>query len=343
MTTSDSTTNDIAIAYAIGSTGSLTVRVASWDIDLVGTAGDEVRVRNADGGPLPSDIEVERETGSLRIGQPSRLGFGLVFGFGRSRVRLAIEVPSRARVDVQSASGGISARTLRLDQRYRTASGDIEVLDAGGELTAETVSGDVSVRIDGSLGLTVRSVSGDVSVEGGMLDRIALTTTSGDLRIASELGSGPHSISTLSGDALIAPGRGVRVVAKTISGDVSSDLPHSSEGGPGSRTVVIGDGSTEVQFKSVSGDLRVVGRVSGREFSGQLPGPPTPPRPPVAPNPPAPLRRPGDAATTPEADPTAGDDAEAARLAILQALEHGEIDVAEAADRLAQLDGPADD
>jgi hypothetical protein len=44
----------------------------------------------------------------------------------------------------------------------------------------------------------------------------------------------------------------------------------------------------------------------------------------------------------------AGDDAdaeaaEAARLAILRQLEQGEIDIAEATDRLARLDEPSDD
>jgi hypothetical protein len=343
MTTSD-TTNETAIAHTIGAAGSLAVRVASWDVRLVGVAGDEVRVRNADGGPLPH-IEVERGPDSLRIAQPSllgRLGIGIVVGADPRDVRLVIEVPSGASVDVQSASGDLDATGLRNSQHYRTASGEVDVRETAGELVTETVSGDVTVAVEGSIRLTLRSVSGDVSVEGGTVERVGLTTTSGDLRVASQLGPGPHTIQTLSGDARIMAGGGVRVTAQTISGDIGTDLPHTSQGRPGRRSVVIGDGSIDVHFKSVSGDLRVVGdAAAATTFAAGTPQPPELPEPPEAPVPPEPPEPPLPDAQGPGAT-RAGDDSEATRLAILQALERGEIDIAEATDRLARLDEASD-
>lgn len=340
MTTSE-TTNETAIVHTIGAAGSLAVRVATWSVRLVGVVGDEVRVRDAEGGPLPH-MEVERGPDSLRIAQPSllgRLGIGIVVGADPRDLRLVIEVPSGARVDVQSASGDLDATGLRTSQHYRTASGEVDVRETAGELVTETVSGDVTVAVEGSIRLTLRSVSGDVSVEGGTVERVGLTTTSGDLRVTSQLGAGPHMIQTLSGDARILAGRGVRVTAQTISGDIGTDLPHTSQGRPGRRSVVIGDGSIDVHFKSVSGDLRVVGNAAAAtSLAAGTTEPPEPPEAPVLPEPPeAPL--PG----APGPGPTgAGDDPEATRLAILRALERGEIDIAEATDRLARLDEASD-
>jgi hypothetical protein len=324
------TTNAATLAHSIGTHGRLEVRVASWDVEVVGVDGDEVRIRNADGGSLPN-LDVERGAGSLRVAQPAH---GIVISFGKSiELRLAIEVPLQARVTVQSASGDIEVRGLHADQQIRTAAGEVRLHDAAGDVVVESVSGDVTVELDGTAAVGIKSVSGDVSIDGGRVERLALTTTSGDIRVASNLGAGPHSISTLSGDAALASGSGVRVTARTLSGDISSDLPHSSEGGPGRRAMTIGDGSTVVEFKSVSGDLRVVGRDpdDARAFTWELPVPPAPPAPPIAPEPPAP----------PDAAPS--DPAEASRLEILQALERGEIDVAEAGERLARLEGSSDD
>lgn len=323
------TTNAATLVHSIGTHGRLEVRVASWDVEIVGVDGDEVRIRNADGGSLPR-LDVERGAGSLRVAQPAH---GIVISFGNSiEVRLAIEVPSQARVAAQSANGDIEVRGLHADQQIRTASGEVRLHDAAGDVVVESVSGDVAVELDGTAAVGVKSVAGDVSIGGGRVERLALTTTSGDIRVASDLGAGPHTISTLSGDAALATGSGVRVTARTLSGDISSDLPHSSEGGPGRRAMTIGDGSTVVEFKSVSGDLRVFGRDpdDARAFTWELPVPPAPTAPPIAPEPPG-------------APAAPGDPAEASPLETLQALERGEIDVAEAGQRLARLEGSSDD
>jgi hypothetical protein len=63
-------------------------------------------------------------------------------------------------------------------------------------------------------------------------------------------------------------------------------MPHLSEGRPGRRSLIVGEGTTAVQFRSVSGDLRVVGPNSSETFT--IPKPPTPPMPPTAPTAPTP-------------------------------------------------------
>jgi Putative adhesin len=319
------------IEHPIGATGRLSVKLSDWDVRLVAGSDDVVRVHDADGAGLPADLEIERGTDSLTIRQPSRFpGIDVVLGGDSSGRRLLIDVPAHAAVDITTASGDIDAIGLLGDQRFRTASGDLQLRTAGGDVATETISGDVAIRIDGSIALSVKTVSGDAAIEGGRIERLQLTTTSGDVRMTSDLGPGPHSVATVSGDATLRTSGGLRISALTVAGDLRSDLPHTSGGGPGRRTLLVGDGASELQFRSVSGDLRVVDPASpDNELLTAIPTPPDAPSPPMAPTPPM--------------APQAPDENEAARLEILRALEAGEIDVAEATDRLAGLDGSTDD
>jgi DUF4097 and DUF4098 domain-containing protein YvlB len=316
------TATPATIEHRIGPTGQLSIKVADWDLVLAASPDDVARVLGADGQALPDDLEVERGTDSLSIRQPSRFpGVGFDLGAQAGGRRLAIEVPAHAAVNIESASGDIAANGLRGDQHLRTASGDLRLDAAAGDVTTETVSGDISVGVEGSVGLGVKTVSGDVSVEGGRVERLRLATTSGDVRLTSELGPGPHAIMTVSGDAILLSNRGLRITAVTVAGDLRSDLPHTSEGGPGRRSLVVGDGATELQFRSVSGDFRVMDPAAAG--NGRIPAAPR-------------------SAASQQPPFNEHDEAEATRLIILRALESGEIDIAEATNRLATLDGDRD-
>lgn len=346
------TSTNAAIEHQIGPNGRVSIKVADWDLQLVVGADDVARVVDAGGTGLPEDLEVERGTNSLSIRQPSRLpDGGFVLRDERDGRRLRIEVPAHTAVSIQTASGDVTMAGLRGEQHLRTASGDIGLDVAGGDVTTESVSGAITIRIDGSIGLAVKTVSGDVSVEGGRVERVRLTTTSGDVRLTSELGPGPHAIATVSGDAILLSERGLRITAVTVAGDLSSDLPHTSAGGPGRRSLVVGDGAAELQFRSVSGDLRVLDPAVAANGPGSWPPPPiapVPPSPPVAPatptapQPPAFAVGPGIASNDGDGSDQP-DETEAARLEILRALEKGEINIAEATEQLAGLDGSADD
>jgi hypothetical protein len=343
-----SDTRPASIDHAIGSTGQVTVKVASFDIRLGPSSDDHVHVRAADGGPLPDDLKVETAIDSVSIRQVGRfLGVSLSFGESRT-VAVDVELPRLAETIVQTASGAVSATGLHGDQNYRTASGDIRLERTGGRVTAETVSGDVAVGVEGSVELIVKSVSGDVAIDGDLIERVRLTTTSGDIRLVSRLGTGPHAIETLSGDALIATDSGVRIQARTISGDLRSDLPHTSDGMIGRRSLTVGDGAVEMSFRSVSGDLLVADPATahtGNQRTSAAIGaePATPPSmPPTSVPPPMPPRPAKAAAIGAEpATPPAGPSGDP-RLDILRALERGEIDVATATAQLGLLDESTD-
>ena len=339
------TTSDTRASFEhpIGSRGRLTVRLASAELKLRAGDDDRVIVRTPDGRPFPDRLIIEPVDGGLTI--RDKEVFGLGFALGRRTVQLDIQVPADADLGIDSASGWVETDGLRGVQRIGTVSGDVHLRRASGAIELTAVSGDATVDLDGTATLTVRSVSGDLEVRGGRIDALRLATTSGDIRIDSELTSGAeHSIESLSGDVeLVTPG-GVRVEARTVSGDMTTDRTHRTEGRMGRRTLVVGDGAIRLAFRSVSGDLRIHDRPAGRPTMPTVPTPPTPPAPPRAPTlPPAPGRSsdPTDATDATDATAPAPDDDE--RMTVLRSLERGEIDVAAAMARLAELDDGAPD
>jgi hypothetical protein len=356
-------TSALLLDHPIGRRGRVAIRLASAEIRIVGEDGDRATVRTPDGGGLPDRVILETEEGALTIREQEALG--TPFGSGRRTIRLEVGVPNAAEVAVDTASGSVDTRGLRGEQRYRTASGDLRVIEAAGRIDVNAVSGDAILELAGRVELGIRTVSGDVRVDGGSLDVVRVQTTSGDIRLDSPLtGKTGNTIETLSGDVSVLATAGIRVEARTVSGDLTSELPHKSEGRAGRRTLVIGDGAIELSFRSVSGDLLIHdgSRSKGRRGKAEVPFPATPPMPPMPPMPAIPpvpptlsrvdeiedgpvasrdedpaLEPRGNDAAAPDA-PDAPDAADDERLSVLRALERGELDVATAMDRLAELD-----
>jgi hypothetical protein len=187
--------------------------------------------------------------------------------------------------------------------------------DVGGELSAQAVSGDLSIRAEREIGLEVSTVSGDASVVAPRFARVRANTVSGDLELEGELSAGvEHRIDTVSGDVAIGLVGDLTLEVRGLSTDVDCTLPHRSEGSRDRRRYVIGDGRPTLTFSSMSGDISISAPRRG-PARPVAPVPPAPPRPPQPPDP----------ATVPADE----------QMAILRALERGEIDVDEAARRLA--------
>ena len=314
-------TNDAVVTHRIGADGMVVVRIADGQVRLRGVTGDNATVRAADGNALVGlDIEPGERSLTIRTGRGIELRG---FGWGdRSRGRgrtcdVELEIPSGATVVVEGASTDVEVRGLRGDQRYRSASGDLVLREVSGSLTIEALSGDVEIGADGPSTISARSVSGDLDVRAGSIAELRASTTSGDLYVAGCFeGDGPFSIETVTGDATLSPANGVRVEARTITGDIDSELPARRDDADGRRALVIGAGGPTITFRSTSGDLRVV--AADRATPHATPG-----------------------ATAP-ARSTTHAPVDDARLTILRALERGEIDVAEAGRRLEVL-GDGDD
>ncbi len=333
----------IGTEYVIGATGLLAVRLRSGDVRLRAVEGSAVRVHVADG-DLERHVEVEPGDGSLslRAGRIGQLGEGR--RRGSHAASLVIDVPARATVVVETSSADVTVDGLIGDQRYRTASGDIRLRDVSGQLSIEAFSGDIDALAIGTCSVVARSVSGDLSVRAANLATFRATTTSGDVRMAGRLtAAGPFAIETVSGDMLLALAGPVRLEASSVTGDVTSEVEVRSEGTPGRRVLIVGDGGPTMTIRSMSGDVSLT-KATAVTRSPEAPVPPAPVEPPSAPASPTT----GEPANLSDSSPTvvvgstdsgaADDDA---RLAILRALERGEIDVAEAGRRLEALDVPA--
>ena len=187
----------------------LDVSGVAVEIDVSGVAGDE--------------LDIESVSGTvIAVGAPRSAEISSVSG------DLRLNLNSRD-VDAETVSGSISLR------------GRI-----GGQISAETVSGDISIDTRGEAArrLSTSSVSGNASFTGALADsgRISAESVSGDIRLTL-----PKSLSA-------------RVHAESFSGSLSAPGVSVSRPkyGPGSSFEhTFGSGSGEIHLETFSGDAEL--------------------------------------------------------------------------------------
>ena len=155
-------------------------------------------------------VETSTESGRyvVRVRYPQRqmLNASLMqlfrgeFDLPRVEVRLALEVPPRLAVELETASGDLETSDLSGTQSLETTSGDVDVRAAAAFLSITTTSGNVVASGVGRA--RVRSVSGDVTLDAarGPLD---VRTTSGNIGVSGVTDS--LGLSSVSGDIRVRP------------------------------------------------------------------------------------------------------------------------------------------
>jgi len=260
------------------------------------------------------------------------------------RVDYTIRVPRACSVKVRGVTCDINLQGLEGETNIRTVSGDVKLADLTGHLSVQGVSGQIQgTGLEGPL--EAETVSGDLVLIGSSFPSIKATSVSGDLAVEALTGSGPYHFKSVSGQLQVAlpAGSGCSVEMKSISGQLHSDLPITKEWGDGrQRGAEIQGGGPALQFKSVSGDMRVK---PGAGQAAPAPAPamgsetPAPPAPAAAPAPPAPAAAPAPpappAAPAPPAPPA--ESATNHRREILDRVARGEITAAQGAEQLRQL------
>jgi hypothetical protein len=323
------------IEHEIGTTGRFALRLTTPDAHLTAVDGGKAVVRIKFELRAASEEQADelferlrftlREAdGVLEVMEPRRdeSGIGAIvrlLGAGSSRVQASVraEVPRGAALAYDGVSADLTSSGFRGAQQYRTVSGDLVLDDVAGDLHVRGVSSDISIRADEPMRLEMNTVSGDVSVVAPRFDELRVVTVSGDIELEGELAASvQHRIETVSGDLSLGLVGGLTLEVRGLSSDTHVSLPHRSEGSRDRRRYIIGDGESGLLFSSMSGDVSVhpTRRLASR------PAPPTPPTPTAPPTSPTPAMR-----------PVSSDE----QLAILRALERGEIDVEEASARLA--------
>jgi len=327
------------IEHAIGAEGRFALRVTSPEVEMRAIEGDTARVRvefelraatdaHADEAFGRLNYVVNRGDGLLEVAEPKRDAGGIatiagILGLSSDRVetRVVVELPRRASVDFAGVSAEVTVTGLGGQQQFKTVSGDVVMSDLAGSITFKGVSSDVSIRAERPISLRANTVSGDLSAIAPRFDSAHIASVSGDIELEGDLAPGTtHRFETVSGDLSLGVVGGVTLEVRGLSSDVDVSVGHRSEGSRDRRRYVMGDGAASAQFSSMSGDVSV--HAARRIAAPSPPAAPTPPTPPI-----------------PPARPAAPPMSEADQLAVLRALERGEIDVEEASRRLAGGNG----
>jgi hypothetical protein len=271
--------------------------------------------------------------GGLKDGNP----FGMLTG-GRVSFDLTVELPRAAvtadpaRVRIRTANGDVKIDEFVGTVDVTTANGEVETNRTNGEVSIHAANGDLTMNYPKGT-VTARTVSGDLTVFAGDLSRFTLNTVNGDTTVQTALTGDASRIDGVNGDVrldLIFPAAtGGTLSVRSVTGDTHVEAPFRSVAKRTWRIGPGGEGGPSVAVKTVSGDLEARGKLSDEvdrpveSIIAIPPRPPEPPRPPAAPDGPT---VPDEAVTDP-------------RLAVLQAVERGEIDIDEAMRRLEGLGG----
>lgn len=346
--------------------GTVRITLPAGSVRIRGIDEPVLRVRSADGGSVDPLVDARDAPRSISIGPRggadhlvSLVVGGLRLGTSGSR-DLELEVPRTATVQVRTASADVDGQGLAGVTRCTTASGDLRLSIASGQVSVQTVSGDAEVVGEAPLQVEARTVSGDLRLRAPQLVAMRLSTTSGDILAEGDLGAGPHEIDTVSGDVRLATNAEVRVDTRSVTGMVRSDVDHRVEGGRGigaSGVLIVGAGTVPVRWRSMSGDLRLTAPSRTRPGPApqaprrpvpDLPEVPEPPSVAEAPAPPEAVAVPSAHGIVAEARASANpsgqprrvrtDEQDAARLEVLRALERGELSIDDASIRLQAID-----
>lgn len=145
--------------------------------------------------------------------------------------------------------------------RLATITGDLDLADLTGEITAKTVSGDL--RFAGLSGaVTARTISGDATVAHRGPRAVNVKTVSGDVKLTTENGAATD-VASVSGnvDVRWPAAEGADLSLRSVTGEVYADpavafsnrRAHSLIGYTLKGT--LGSGGPLVQMESVSGDV----------------------------------------------------------------------------------------
>jgi hypothetical protein len=207
-----------------------------------------------------------------------------------SNETVELTVPRGATVEVESRTGHVEVSDVA-EARVKALSGDVEVRRVSRAVEVSCLSGDVSVS-DSTGSVRVVSVSGDVEARNlrtaAAGDEFEVKSTSGDVTIES-VGHAHVSGSAISGQVLYtgALARGGSYDFRTISGEVTLELPADASFNLHAKVVVSGEIVTDFPVKTVA-----ITSAGGADVT-----PPTPPMPPgpgpsTAPLPPVPSKKP---------------------------------------------------
>ena len=221
---------DFQKTYRIGASGQIRIGNVSGDVIVTGYDGDSIVVTGTKKGRDRDLIEIEDRSGSANVDIGVRYPRNCNCD---ASIRFDVQVPRSASYNfdqISSVSGDVRVTGVNGKLHASAVSGDVHVIDVSGSVSASSVSGDVKVeisRLDGSDDMKFNTVSGDVSVMlPGSLDAdVDMSSFSGSIRtdFAIEVRSERYGSRNTARAKL---GEGTRrLKMSSVSGDLSLRHP----------------------------------------------------------------------------------------------------------------------
>ena len=214
---------DFQKTYKVGAGGQIRIGNISGDVIVTAYDGDTIIVKGTKKGRDRDQVEVEDRsgTGNVDIGvhYPKHCNCD-------ASIRFEVQVPRSVNYDfdhISSVSGDVRVTGVTGRLHASAVSGDVHITDVSGSVSASAVSGDVKVeinRLDGSDDMKFNTVSGDVSV-----------TLPGSLDADVDMSSFSGSIKTDFGIEVRSERYGSRNSARAKLGEASRRLKMSSVSG----------------------------------------------------------------------------------------------------------------
>jgi len=176
-------------------------------------------------------------------------------------VRMEVEVPTRTNLDIRTGGGDVKVSHLEGETNLETMGGDVKVAGLKGSLTARTSGGDMELR-DLTGDISIKTSGGDITLE-NVHGRVEAHTSGGDVTASLARGNAKGGeIETSGGDIELRldPAINLDLDASTLSGEVSSNLPHLSVKGEVSSSRLhgtLGSGGETLRVHTNGGSVRI--------------------------------------------------------------------------------------
>lgn len=147
-------------------------------------------------------------------------------------------------VSLRSVQGSVSLRNAKGRISVNSVNEDVDVINSSGEVVAQTVNGEIKLRIVEAATVDANTVNGDITYAGPIRD------------------GGRYSFSTHNGDITltVAESTNASVVVSTYNGEFESEFPVPLQGtrkGKGFN-FTLGSGSAQVTLESFQGTIQLV-------------------------------------------------------------------------------------
>ncbi|HET7846391.1 MAG TPA: DUF4097 family beta strand repeat-containing protein [Acidimicrobiia bacterium] len=202
-------------SFAVGNAPRFVAVVSSGSIELIQGDPDTIVLHLES--PREDDYTITQNGDTVTVRRP--LG-SEGWGFREASTRIRAEVPPTTTVRISVGSAEINAEATLADAFIDTASGDVslrEIRDA----KIKSASGDLSIGM-ASGEVSLRTASGDVRI-GDVVERLEVTTASGSVDVA--LARSDVASSAASGDLAINRFEGSDLDLKSASGNIRVGLP----------------------------------------------------------------------------------------------------------------------